>query len=91
MKHETVWTTREGEPLTMREIADGHLGNIIRMLRRRRDDALEESMCALGCVSGEIAEYHITSTADSHLSYLSEKIAMFEAEAARRGVKINDE
>ena len=43
-----VWKTKAGENLTMREISNNHMTNIIRLLRRRALDNLTNGYSALG-------------------------------------------
>jgi hypothetical protein len=83
---EVVWVTREGDPLTMNEIENNHLLNIIRHLKKRYLHMMSEGYSALSCLQGEMASYYAEQELDHGLQDMQDKISFFEQEAKRRGI-----
>jgi molybdopterin-guanine dinucleotide biosynthesis protein len=71
---EIVWVTKDGRQLTLAQIDDRHLENIIHMLQRSADAAFA---CGF---QGEQASYE----ADRHFDRCSEQALEFQFELDRR-------
>lgn len=86
--NEIVWVTAAGEGLTMAEISNEHLGNILRLLGKRAQELLHEGHSAMAFLDGEMARDAAQSAIDRrHESYM-DKIEEFRQEARRRGMKV---
>lgn len=83
-----VWVTRDGQQMTMAEIGDRHLGNIIRLLHRRIAQNLSEGYSALCFFQGEFAQMEVEHQIEQSDHNLRTKLRIFEREAKHRGLKI---
>lgn len=86
LSHPNVWITADGRVLTMEQIENKHLLNIIRFLKNRQLDTMTEGFGALCYLQGEMAQDavgHEMSITDAHYQ---EHIDMFTCEARNRGL-----
>lgn len=83
---EVVWITRDGRSLTMDQIGDTHLLNIVRMLERRALTALLDGYSVTSCLQGEMAIEVAESAITAEYEKLQERISEFRGEAAARGL-----
>lgn len=81
---DVVWTTRRGDKLTMNQISDDHLANIIRFLHREAQGHLRDGYVFMSALQGEMALDAAHSGIDTEHQRLMDGIEMFEQEARRR-------
>ena len=86
MSSEHVWKTREGQLLTLEEIGDSHLLNIIKLLWRRYHETLHTGYSAMCMLQGEHALDAAESGMDEELARIEERAEFFEAEATNRNL-----
>lgn len=96
----TVWVTREGERIPVRKMADSHLINTIRYLRRigAEEKAAGESAgySMLGMLQGEMAidsverdlSYLESQTVDDYLHDTRPTFELMLVEAGKRGLEV---
>lgn len=89
-KTEIVWTTKEGQALTMREISNGHLINIIKLLIRKSLEHLSSGYEAMSYFRGEMAMEAAQSSIDIEYEAYLDEIEKFRAEARRRQINERD-
>lgn len=53
-----IWTTKEGREIPIEKLADSHLINIIKHLRRNATFGLEKVRMNPPCFQGEMAQYY---------------------------------
>lgn len=90
MNKKHVWKTREGQLLTLEEIHDNHLLNIIRFLKRRAIETLFEGYSAMCCFQGEHAQHAVETSMDAEVSLIEDRLNFFTAAARERGLHIKD-
>lgn len=83
---EFVWKTADGRELTLGQIGDRHLLNIIRMLERQHAAFLSQSYMALGFLQGEMATYCAEQDIDREDQMFTDTILFLKAEAKERGL-----
>jgi hypothetical protein len=89
---EYLWTTREGQQLTLDQIDNRHLANILKMLLRNAERIRMESLCQMGSPpTAEMAEYYFeqaqTALTEAEPEELIEQLyPELTAEAERRGI-----
>lgn len=83
-----VWTTKDGQRLPMHKIEDRHLINIIRLLKRKSLEALNDGYSALCFLQGEHAIDAAQSSIDGDQHEYAEMIGMFTDEALSRGLAV---
>lgn len=88
MADEIVWTTKDGEELTMKEISNYHLCSIVRLLRRRSISQLSQGYSVLSMLQGEMAIDAAESQLEREQALYRSTIHMFEQEAKRRHITI---
>lgn len=88
MADEIVWTTKDGDELTMKEITNSHLCNIVRLLRRKSLAHLSDGYGFMSMLQGEMAIDAAESQIDLEQGVYLEAIDLFEAEAKRRHITI---
>lgn len=82
-----VWKTKDGRELALEQIADWHLKNIIRFLKRGQEEALLNGYAALSFLRGEHAQEAAESEIEREAVEYRDLIAFFESEAHDRGLK----
>lgn len=97
----TIWVTKDGKRVKVRDMTDSHLVNTIRYLRRTTSEWKQEYELALygglAMLSGEMATYCATQSIEQFEAmsvdeYLEESCPTYPAmlrEAEKRGLKIN--
>lgn len=84
--NEIVWTTKEGQGLTLGEISNSHLCNIIRMLTRKRLRDLEDGYSLLSFFQGEMAIDSIEHEIEMVQLRYNDALDLFRGEAKRRHI-----
>lgn len=79
-----VWTTLRGDKLTLDQITDGHLNNIINLLRNQQLANLAEGFEALAFLQGEMAIDSVEAEIDRIDLQYEELISFLQAEQDRR-------
>ena len=87
MDNEIVWTTRDGRQMTMGQIGDNHLNNIIKMLKREYLKALSVGYQASSFLRGEMAIASVDSALDHLEENFLEVYTPFVEEQERRREK----
>lgn len=83
-----VWMTNDGQVLTLEEISDAHLLNIIPFLKCQYSKTLDEGYGYIACISGEHALEAAESQLDQELQAYLNQIEFFTAEARKRNLTL---
>lgn len=86
LSHPDVWMTNDGRVLTMKEIEDQHLLNIIRFLKGRQLKTMTEGLEALCYIQREMAQDAVEHEMSITNAHYQEQINMFTGEARNRGL-----
>lgn len=91
MTKDHVWKTKKGQLLTLEEIDDRHLLNIIKLLWRRYVDTLQSGYSAMCMLQGEFALDAAESEINAELDRIKEQVEFFESEARSRNLSFERE
>ena len=88
MKKDCVWVTKEGLELSMSEISDTHLLNIIALLEKSRSEIISKAYSALAIVQGEMSQQHLESDIERLENETFERLENFKIEARKRRLAV---